>query len=108
MSIIALLSFIGCIVAGTIGSARQMYHAYKQSVVVNNLKDYPVIELSYYWDSVINGDFQSSSQSDAAEIYAQIMEERGIHTEIVENYVKNNCEASGYLFGGIIWCAPKS
>ncbi|WP_293963902.1 hypothetical protein [Sneathiella sp.] len=108
MSVIALLSFIGCILAGTVGSARQMYHGYKQSVVVNSLKDYPVIELSYYWDSVIDGDFQSNSQSDAAEIYAQIMEERGIRTETVDNYVKSNCEASGYLFGGIIWCAPKS
>ncbi|WP_339717499.1 hypothetical protein [uncultured Sneathiella sp.] len=107
MSIIALLSFIGCVLAGTIGSARQMFHGYKQSVAVDNLKDYPVIELSYYWDSVIKGDSQSNSQSDAAEIYTQLFESRGIRTEIVENYVKSRCEDDGYLFGGIIWCSPK-
>ena len=84
-----------------------MFHGYKQSVAVDNLKDYPVIELSYYWDSVIKGDSQSNSQSDAAEIYTQLFESRGIRTEIVENYVKSRCEDDGYLFGGIIWCSPK-
>ncbi|MAZ04785.1 MAG: hypothetical protein CMN56_16750 [Sneathiella sp.] len=105
---ITVLSLIGCVLSGALGSARQHIKTYERFASLERMKSAPVVELFEIKDTRVFSDYQSKSQSDADIVYAEILGSEGINTKIVTEFDPDRCRASGYFFGGIIWCIPKA
>ena len=105
---VTLLSLIGCVLSGALGSARQHIKTYERFASLEQMKSAPVVELFEIQDVRVFSDFQSKSQSDADTVYAEILRNQDINTVIVGEFDPEKCSNSGYFFGGVQWCIPKS
>ena len=105
---VTTLSLLACILSGTLGAARQHKQTYDRFAPLEQMKKGPVVELTLIKDVRVFSDYQSKSQSDAATVYAKILEMNGISTAITEVFDKAKCSQSGYFFGAVLWCIPKN
>ena len=105
---VTLLSLIGCVLSGALGSARQHIKTYERFASLEQMKSAPVVELFEIQDVRVFSDFQSKSQSDADTVYAEILRNQGINTVIAGEFDPEKCSNSGYFFGGVQWCIPKA
>ena len=105
---ITLLSLLGCVLSGALGSARQHIKTYERFGSLERMKSVPLVELFEIKDTRVFSDYQSKSQSDADIVYAKILSSQGIKTEIINDFNPDRCSDADYFFGGIIWCIPKT
>ena len=106
ISIIAIC-FLGNVVASILGSLRQSWHTYQRTAVIENMKNYPVIELTLIHDPRVIKDYQSTAITYSDKTWATLLRERGIETRITTDFHKEDCEISGFFDGNILWCAKK-
>ncbi|MCF8467899.1 MAG: hypothetical protein K9G33_10895 [Sneathiella sp.] len=107
---IALVSFLLCIVAATLGGIRQNIRIYKSTIAVETLKDLPVIEFYLERDDRITIDYQSTSISNADAVWTKLFKNRGVNTKVMKNgdeMEPRYCDYIGYLEAHVVWCAPK-
>lgn len=101
---IALLSFIGCIVASGLGAFRESRLLYARTDLINELSMFPEVKLLMFYDPPAYQDFQSTSTQDGLAIWTQLLADRGVKTEISRERDQSGCDMAGYLNGGIYWC----
>ncbi|MFC4269862.1 hypothetical protein GQF03_04980 [Sneathiella chungangensis] len=107
LSVIAVLSLIGCVLSGGLGALRQHYHSYNRTLPIDVMEEYSVVELTLVKDIRVFQDYQSKSQSDAVAVWASILQRRGVNTIEQPNFNHEKCLLDGYFLGGVIWCVPK-
>lgn len=105
---ITVISLLGCILSATLGAARQHKQTYERFAPLEQMKMAPVVELTLIEEVRKFSDYQSKSQSDAATVYAEILEGEGINTTITKVFDEETCLQSGYFFGAVLWCIPKN
>lgn len=104
MSIIALC-FFGNIASAILGSLRQSWHTYQRTAVIENMKNYPIIELTLIHDPRVIKDHQSTAITYSDKTWATLLRERGIESKMTSEFHKDDCEMSGFFDGNILWCA---
>ncbi|MCC3304215.1 hypothetical protein [Sneathiella sp. HT1-7] len=105
---ITVISLLGCILSATLGAARQHKQTYERFAPLDQMKMAPVVELTLIEEVRKFSDYQSKSQSDAATVYAEILEREGINTKITKVFDEETCLQAGYFFGAVLWCIPKN
>ncbi|WP_246157265.1 hypothetical protein [Sneathiella litorea] len=106
MLTITLASLLGCVLSGTLGAARQHVQTYERFATLEQMKAAPFVELTLIKEVRVFSDEDSLSQSDAATVYAEILQEEGIKTRITAEFDEEKCAQSGYFFGAVLWCIP--
>ncbi|MCC3304209.1 hypothetical protein [Sneathiella sp. HT1-7] len=101
---IALLSFIGCIIASGLGAFRESRLLYAKTDLINELSMFPEVKLLMFYDPPAYQDFQSTSTQDGLSVWTQLLADRGVKTEISRERDQSDCDMAGYLNGGIYWC----
>ena len=102
---VIVLCFLGNIASAILGSIRQSWHTYQRTAVIEDMKDYPIIELTLIHDPRIIKDHQSTAITYSDKTWTTLLRERGIETKITSEFHKEDCEISGFFDGNIIWCA---
>lgn len=104
---ITIVSLLGCMLSAALGSVRQHVQTYERFAPIEQMKAAPVVELTLIKEVRVFSDYQSKSQSDAATVYAEILEREGINTRITEVFDEKACAQAGYFFGAVLWCIPR-
>ncbi|MBO0333833.1 hypothetical protein J0X12_09420 [Sneathiella sp. CAU 1612] len=108
---LAMLSFLLCVAAGAGGALKQSLRVQIATHAVEAVKDSPVIEIYIEKDIRITRDFQSQQISDAANVWARVLRENGVHVRIVGTEIpfreKEYCEKLGWLEAHVLWCVPR-
>jgi hypothetical protein len=104
---IIALCFLGNVVAAVLGSLRQSWHTYQRTAVIEDMMQYPIIELTLIRDPRVIKDHQSTAITYSDKTWTRLLLERGIESSISAEFHKEDCELSGFFDGNIIWCAKK-
>ena len=102
---IIALCFLGNVTAAILGSLRQSWHTYQRTAVIENMKQYPIIEITLIHDPRVIKDHQSTAITYSDRTWATLLRERGIEARITTEFRKEECEISGFFDGNILWCA---
>ncbi|MCF8468922.1 MAG: hypothetical protein K9G33_16095 [Sneathiella sp.] len=94
---LALIAFLLCIAAATLGAGRQNLYTYNRAKEISFMKQFPVVELSIWKPGKV---IQSSSLS----IWVELLKRQGVNTLVIPDSQKPSCENPGYLVGGVHWC----
>ncbi|WP_288903847.1 hypothetical protein [uncultured Sneathiella sp.] len=105
---ITIVALLGCMLSAALGAARQHIQTYQRFAPIEQMRTAPVVELTLIKEVRVFSDYQSKSQSDAATVYAEILEREGVNTRITEDFDETTCVHSGYFFGAVLWCIPKN
>lgn len=101
---IALLSFIGCILASGLGAIRESKLLFARTEKIEFLARFPEVKLLMFYDPPAIQDFQSTSTQDGLSIWSRLLADRQISTEITRERDQFDCDMADYLNGGIYWC----
>ena len=106
---VTIVALTGCIAAGMVGALRQNLNAYYNSFQIEQMKQFPIIELYGKLDIRITKDQHSKSTGSEAETWQRLLELRGVNSRIGgQPRGKQKCELDGVLTGNLYWCAPKT
>lgn len=100
-----VLCFLGNIASAILGSLRQSWHTYQRTAVIENMKNYPYIELTLIHDPRVIKDHQSTAITYSDRTWATLLRERGVETKITSEFHEEDCEIAGFFDGNILWCA---
>lgn len=101
---IALLSFIGCILASGLGAIRESKLLFERTEKIEFLARFPEVKLLMFYDPPAIQDFQSTSTQDGLSVWSRLLADRQISTEITRERDQFDCDMADYLNGGIYWC----
>lgn len=104
LAVVALLSFMGCIVASGLGAFRENKLLYAKTEMIEELFQFPEVKLLMFYDPPAYRDFQSTSTQDGLAVWTRLLADRGLKTEISRERNQFDCDMAGYLNGGIYWC----
>tara|TARA_R100000005_G_scaffold95741_1_gene78484 strand:+ start:3625 stop:5391 length:1767 start_codon:yes stop_codon:yes gene_type:complete len=102
---IVILCFLGNIAAGFLGSLRQSLNTYQRTAMIEEMKRYPVVEISLIEDPRETSDYQSDIITSSDMVWQRLLAARGISAIITDEFIKENCAISGFFDGNILWCA---
>tara|TARA_R100000005_G_scaffold69194_3_gene37073 strand:+ start:7728 stop:9500 length:1773 start_codon:yes stop_codon:yes gene_type:complete len=110
---VAVISLLLCTLAATLGAGRQLLIVHRLTNAVLAQKDLPVIEFYVEEDPRIHLDRQSTTISDADEIWAKLFSLRGVNARVMSNgdRAEENpevCDVYGYLEAHVFWCGYKA
>jgi hypothetical protein len=101
---VALLSFIGCVMASGLGAFREGKLLYSRTEMIKDISVFPEVKLLMFYDPPAYRDFQSTSTQDGLSVWTKLLTDRGLRTEISRERDQFDCDMAGYLNGGIYWC----
>ncbi len=101
---IALLSFIGCILASGLGAIRESKLLFERTEKIEFLARFPEVKLIMFYDPPAIQDFQSTSTQDGLSVWSRLLADRQISTVISRERDQFDCDMADYLNGGIYWC----
>ncbi len=110
--ILSVAAFSLCVLAATGGALRQNYKTYHQVLAFAHLSKYPLVEIYPENDPRISKDYQSTTITNAGEVWGKLIEERGTTVEIIKKYgnevpgYKTRCKPFGWLDADVLWCVP--
>ncbi|MBO0333828.1 hypothetical protein J0X12_09395 [Sneathiella sp. CAU 1612] len=104
LAFVALLSFLGCILASGLGAVRESRLLYARTEMIEKISLFPEVKLLMFYDPPAYRDFQSTSTQDGLAVWTRLLADRGLKTEISHERNQFDCDMAGYLNGGIYWC----
>lgn len=111
LQLLALLSFMLCILAGITGAARQLVRVDRLTSSIIAEKDFPEIKSYIETDNRITLDHQSKSVTDAVSVWGTLLRREGVNLRPTGEQPLQNldeCHSAGWLEGLVFWCAPKT